>query len=394
MANNDQNEESQQNDEPSGEQPDGLTAEEASETRPYDEVETWRKSKNILFSVLGAIALGVAVSSYFQSTENEESAERSLRFLRASMEEVNAEESFLSFAEDYDDSLGGVAQYRAASIQYDDGRFAEAVKNFQAAANRLSGDPLCGRALIGAGVSMLKNEQVQEGKAALSQVAINVDLLPTDQREARFLLAVQSLAEKNSVEYELQRVELGKDGNGSLHLARLDEIKKLQGLLAQAKSLPEINLAKGAKYLSKQRERKKVKETESGLLYEVIKAGTGKIPTAQDEVKVHYHGTLTNAEVFDSSRDRGEPATFQVGQVIPGWTEALQLMKTGAKWKFYIPSDLAYGENGNNAIGPNEVLTFEVELISITPPIEEPELPKLEDSEPTPAVFPEGNKTK
>jgi FKBP-type peptidyl-prolyl cis-trans isomerase FklB len=390
MANNESNEEPKENEEPANEElPEGLTAEQAAEARPYDEVETWRKSKNTLFGILGAIALGVAISSYLQKSEDEEAAERSLRFLRANLEEVTAEEGFLSFAEDYDDALGGVAQYRAASIQYDEGRYAEAVGNFKTAAIRLKGDPLEGRALIGAAVSMLESEQVDAGKSALAAVAENSNLLPTDRREARFLLGVQALAEENTDAFDSQRSELGKDENASAQIARLEELKKLQALLKQAKSLPEINLAKGADYLSKQRKRKPVKETESGLLYEVLKKGSGQKPSADDEVEVHYHGTLTDGQVFDSSKDRGEPAKFRVNQVISGWTEALQLMNTGAKWKLYIPADLAYGESGNNAIGPNEVLTFEVELLSITPPVVEPELPDLNESEPIPAIFPD-----
>jgi len=148
-------------------------------------------------------------------------------------------------------------------------------------------------------------------------------------------------------------------------------------------------LAKGAEYLAEKRKGKGVKETESGLLYRVIKDGNGTSPLAEDEVEVHYHGTLITGDVFDSSIDRGEPAKFRVDRVIAGWTEALQLMKVGAKWKLFIPADLAYGKQGNNSIGPNEALTFEVELLGITPPIVEPELPDLNDSEPLPAVFPE-----
>ena len=142
MANNDQNEEPKQNEEPVEEQATGLTAEEAAGSSPYDEVEVWKKSKNTLFSVLGIIALGVAISSFYNNSKEEEAAERSLRFLNASLGEVGSEEKFLSFAEDYEDTLGGVAQYRAASIQYGDSRFAESAKSFLAAANRLVGDPL------------------------------------------------------------------------------------------------------------------------------------------------------------------------------------------------------------------------------------------------------------
>jgi FKBP-type peptidyl-prolyl cis-trans isomerase FklB len=106
--------------------------------------------------------------------------------------------------------------------------------------------------------------------------------------------------------------------------------------------------------------------TESGLQYTVLNEGQGNKPTPSDKVTVHYHGTLLDGTVFDSSVDRGEPATFGVSQVIPGWTEALQLMNVGSKLKLFIPSNLAYGERGAGAkIGPNATLVFEVELLSI-----------------------------
>ncbi len=106
--------------------------------------------------------------------------------------------------------------------------------------------------------------------------------------------------------------------------------------------------------------------TASGLQYEVIKAGDGPKPVATDKVSVHYHGTLLDGKVFDSSVERGMPITFGVQEVIKGWTEALQLMPVGSKWKIYIPSQLAYGESGAGGdIGPNEALIFEVELLGI-----------------------------
>jgi FKBP-type peptidyl-prolyl cis-trans isomerase FklB len=106
--------------------------------------------------------------------------------------------------------------------------------------------------------------------------------------------------------------------------------------------------------------------TPSGLKYEVITPGTGKQPTLSDRVTVHYRGTLTNGQEFDSSYRRGSPATFPVSGVIKGWTEALQLMKEGAKYKLTIPPDLAYGSRGaGSVIGPNETLLFEVELIKV-----------------------------
>src|SRR5690606_17261370 len=109
-----------------------------------------------------------------------------------------------------------------------------------------------------------------------------------------------------------------------------------------------------------------VKTLPSGLQYKVVKEGGGKSPKATDTVSVHYRGTLIDGTEFDSSIKRGEPAEFPVNRVIPGWTEALQLMKEGAKWMLYIPSHLAYGERGaGGAIGPNETLIFEVELLKV-----------------------------
>src|SRR5690606_17937012 len=110
-----------------------------------------------------------------------------------------------------------------------------------------------------------------------------------------------------------------------------------------------------------------VKTTPSGLQYQVVTAGTGKSPGANDNVTVHYTGKLTDGTVFDSSVDRGEPATFGVSQVIPGWTEALQLMKEGDKWTIFIPQNLAYGEQGagGGQIPPFATLIFEVELIKV-----------------------------
>ena len=126
------------------------------------------------------------------------------------------------------------------------------------------------------------------------------------------------------------------------------------------------NLEEGNAYLEKNKAREGVTTTASGLQYEVITAGTGPMPTAADQVRVHYHGTLIDGKVFDSSVDRGEPVVFGVGQVIPGWTEALQLMPVGSKWKIYLPSNIAYGERGAGGdIGPNAALIFEVELLEM-----------------------------
>lgn len=126
------------------------------------------------------------------------------------------------------------------------------------------------------------------------------------------------------------------------------------------------NLEEGRAFLASNREQADVLETESGLQYRVIEEGTGDSPGAEDRVTVHYRGKLINGVEFDSSYGRGEPATFALNQVIPGWTEALQLMSEGAKYELFIPPELAYGEQGRpGPIGPNATLIFEVELLEI-----------------------------
>lgn len=138
---------------------------------------------------------------------------------------------------------------------------------------------------------------------------------------------------------------------------------------AKAKLAGTENLKKGAEYLGANGKKEGVKTTASGLQYKVIKSGTGKSPISTDTVKVHYHGTLIDGTLFDSSVDRGEPVTFPVTGVIPGWTEALQLMKIGDKWQLAIPPALAYGEQGpGGKIGPNSTLLFDVELLGIEKP--------------------------
>jgi FKBP-type peptidyl-prolyl cis-trans isomerase len=125
------------------------------------------------------------------------------------------------------------------------------------------------------------------------------------------------------------------------------------------------NIDEGEKFLSENKKREGVQETASGLQYEVVKMGTGEKPGPTDYVKVHYTGKLLDDTTFDSSIDRGEPATFGVNQVIMGWQEAVQLMPVGSIFKFYIPYELAYGEQGQGPIPPYSTLKFEVELIEI-----------------------------
>lgn len=135
---------------------------------------------------------------------------------------------------------------------------------------------------------------------------------------------------------------------------------------AEAAKQGEVNRKNGEAFLTENAKREGIKVTESGLQYEVLESGKGDSPKASDNVEVHYTGKLIDGTVFDSSMERGVPASFGVTQVIPGWVEALQLMHEGDKWRLYIPSDLAYGPNGaGGVIGPNMTLIFDVELLRV-----------------------------
>jgi FKBP-type peptidyl-prolyl cis-trans isomerase len=165
---------------------------------------------------------------------------------------------------------------------------------------------------------------------------------------------------------------------------RQEFMQKLQGKqVAKMKEEADKNQKEGDAFLAKNKDKPGVKVTASGLQYEVIKQGSGPKPKATDIVKVDYTGTKIDGTKFDSSVDRGQPATFPLNQVVPGWTEGLQLMPVGSEYKFYIPGKLAYGERGPAQIGPNATLIFSVKLISIEPPAAEakPDAPKIVPNE-------------
>lgn len=141
--------------------------------------------------------------------------------------------------------------------------------------------------------------------------------------------------------------------------------KMQEGAMKKAMEEAEKNQKVGDEWLAKNKEKAGVKTTESGLQYEVVKEGSGASPKDADTVRVHYTGTLTDGKKFDSSRDRNEPAEFPVNGVIPGWTEALKMMKPGAQYKLAIPAKLAYGPQGRPGIPANSVLLFDVELMEV-----------------------------
>ncbi|WP_088331166.1 FKBP-type peptidyl-prolyl cis-trans isomerase [Lacimicrobium sp. SS2-24] len=160
-------------------------------------------------------------------------------------------------------------------------------------------------------------------------------------------------AESKMSEQEIRTVLTALDG----------QVNEKQQALADKQS--EANLAEGQAFLEKNATREGVMVTESGLQYEVLEQGEGEKPAAEDTVKVHYLGTLLDGTKFDSSYDRDEPAVFPLNRVISGWTEGVQLMNVGSKYKFYIPAELAYGERATGKITPNSTLIFEVELLDI-----------------------------
>jgi FKBP-type peptidyl-prolyl cis-trans isomerase len=203
--------------------------------------------------------------------------------------------------------------------------------------------------------------------------------LETDAQKFGYAIGVdlgQSLQPvKDDVDVAALKAGLDDAFNGKtlrLDEAARDEVKDTVSARMQQRQAEERSaqaskaLEEGTKFLAENGKREGVKTTASGLQYEVLAEGKGTKPTAADTVTVHYRGTLINGEEFDSSHSRGEPATFPLAHVISGWTEGVQLMSPGAKYKFYIPSALAYGERGAGVrISPNSTLIFEVELLSV-----------------------------
>lgn len=193
-------------------------------------------------------------------------------------------------------------------------------------------------------------------------------------------LNLGSNLKQNEVPVNIDLIIRGlRDGLGGAQAALTDQeiqaaMQEFQQKMTTAqqtkmKAAGEKNKKEADEFLATNKTKQGVVTTASGLQYQVLQAGTGPKPKAEDRVTVNYKGTLLDGTVFDSSYDRGQPATFGVSQVIPGWVEALQLMPVGSKYKLFIPPSLAYGESGaGQDIGPNSALVFEVELLKIEPP--------------------------
>jgi FKBP-type peptidyl-prolyl cis-trans isomerase FklB len=244
-----------------------------------------------------------------------------------------------------------------------------------------------------AGKSSKEKGEVPAGKpdSAPEAVKEKAVLLTTETDKVSYAIGAQmgQNFKRQGIEINIELLIRGlKDATAEKDLVLTqDQMRQVmmsfrQRMMAQQQERQNIegakNLAAGKVFLEANKTKKGVKVLPSGLQYKVIKEGTGKTPTASNEVKTHYRGRLIDGTEFDSSYNKpgGKPVEFPVTRVIRGWTEALQLMKEGAKWELYIPPDLAYGERGSRTIPPNSTLVFEIELIEVlaskptmTPPI-------------------------
>ncbi len=209
----------------------------------------------------------------------------------------------------------------------------------------------------------------------LAAQASAIETLSTDKDKLSYALG-QQIGEQISRYFKQQKTNIDKE---IFITSMVDALYEKQSMMSHAEigkaimtlqkgkeKTVEKQLDEGKDFLAANAKKEGVITLASGLQYKVITAGTGNTPKATDQVTTHYRGTLINGTEFDSSYKRGQPATFPVNGVIAGWTEALQLMKEGAKWQLFIPSNLAYGKRGaGNTIGPDATLIFDIELLSI-----------------------------
>ena len=222
--------------------------------------------------------------------------------------------------------------------------------------------------------SVIKEEaaNVSGLKTAREKLSYSIGLqLGTSLKEIRedvdFSVAVQGMEDSfNDKKLLLTKEEIMKELTAFSKKMQEKQMKIREEQMKKMEALGKENKKQGEAFLAENKKKKNVVTAKSGLQYIVLRKGEGKKPEATDQVKVHYKGTLIDGTEFDSSYKRGEPVTFPANQVIPGWTEALQLMNVGSKYQLFIPSDLAYGERAAGPqIGPNATLIFEVELLSI-----------------------------
>lgn len=210
------------------------------------------------------------------------------------------------------------------------------------------------------------------------------------EKEAKVAPEFFSQGFKDGLEGAQPKISEDEQRQALLEFSRQMQTKQL----AKLKELGEKNLAEGQAFLKTNQAKPEVKTTASGLQYKVLASGKGKSPKTTDTVMVNYRGRLIDGTVFDDSYQRGQPATFELGGIIRGWQEALQLMKEGDRWELYIPADLAFGPQGAGPqIGPNATLIFEVELIKINPKPDKAEAAPAKDAKPAAKSAPKEGKS-
>jgi FKBP-type peptidyl-prolyl cis-trans isomerase FklB len=237
-------------------------------------------------------------------------------------------------------------------------------------------------------------KDANEPKIVAQATAEKAEILKTEKEKVSYIIGTQIARQfkAQQVEVDLDKLMMGlKDAiEGDKLVMSQDEMqtvykawqtKMRAKIAAEKKKEAAENLAAGTAFLEANKAKEGVKTLPSGLQYKIIEEGTGNTPTADDKVKTHYRGTLIDGTEFDNSYKRNRPAEFAVKGVIKGWTEALQLMKEGAKWELYIPANLAYGERGRPNIPPNSTLIFEIELLEIVKP--DPNANKAKAAQPT-----------
>ncbi|MEN9639544.1 MAG: FKBP-type peptidyl-prolyl cis-trans isomerase [Bacteroidota bacterium] len=219
--------------------------------------------------------------------------------------------------------------------------------------------------------SMKKLIYVTVGLMA-AQFTAHGQKLETRQDSVSYAMGVtlaESLKRTGVTEYDqdilAKALKDALNGKSTISLSDAEAIQRAEAK-KQKEQQAQKNKEAGEKFLAQNAKKPNMKITASGIQYEVITEGTGEHPDANDNVTVHYHGTLIDGTVFDSSVERKQNISFDLNRVIAGWTEGVQLMKPGSKYRFYIPAHLAYGTNGQGKIGPNSVLIFEIELFSFT----------------------------
>jgi len=206
-----------------------------------------------------------------------------------------------------------------------------------------------------------------------AQAADHTAKLDTDAQKAGYAVGYRfgSSLQRDASDLDIDAIQKGFLDGFQKKQAVIPDEQQQQAIVNYQQGKMDAAVSRNAeaakKFFAENGKKSGVKTLPNGLQYEVLKAGKGASPKKTDRVKVHYHGTLLDGQVFDSSVQRGEPATFQVGEVIQGWVEALQKMKVGDKWKLYIPAELAYGNRGMGPIEPGSALVFEVELLEILP---------------------------